>query len=66
MTGISNSLTGHAANLLARDGSTCNTQVCKDAAKSILSDLDINVDPCSDFYQYTCGLFLCFRLFLLF
>ncbi|KAI8383005.1 hypothetical protein BD560DRAFT_420771 [Blakeslea trispora] len=51
---LPNSLGVHSTQLLAR-ADTCNTQVCKDASKSILSDLDLNVDPCSDFYQYTCG-----------
>ncbi|KAI7885925.1 uncharacterized protein EV154DRAFT_427608 [Mucor mucedo] len=48
-----NSLTRHSANLMARAGGICTTQTCKDAATSILHDLDVNVDPCSDFYQYT-------------
>lgn len=54
---LPNSLSGHSAHLLvARSGETCETQICKDAASSILHDLDLNVDPCSDFYQYTCKL----------
>lgn len=54
---LPNSLSGHSANLLAaRSGGTCETQVCKETASSILHDLDLNVDPCSDFYQYTCKL----------
>jgi hypothetical protein len=56
MPGIPNSLTGHSANLMARAGRTCTTQICKDAASAILQDLDLNVDPCDDFYQYTCKL----------
>lgn len=48
------SLTGHSAHLLARATETCTTQVCQDAAAAILHDLDLNADPCSDFYQYTC------------
>ncbi|GAA5809890.1 hypothetical protein MFLAVUS_003305 [Mucor flavus] len=55
MTGIPNSLSGHSANLMARAGNTCDTKICKAAATSILHDLDVNIDPCSDFYQYTCG-----------
>lgn len=56
MPGIPNSLSAHSANLMARAGGTCTTKICKDAASSILHDLDLNVDPCDDFYQYTCKL----------
>ncbi|KAI7901157.1 uncharacterized protein BX663DRAFT_515138 [Cokeromyces recurvatus] len=34
---------------------TCSSQACIEIAKSILDDIDFNIDPCSDFYQYTCG-----------
>lgn len=54
MGGIANSLSSHSANLMARAGNTCDTDICKAAATSILHDLDVNIDPCSDFYQYTC------------
>jgi hypothetical protein len=47
-------LGGHSAHLLSRSTATCTTQVCQDAAAAILHDLDLNVDPCTDFYQYTC------------
>jgi hypothetical protein len=33
---------------------TCSTPECLKAAQSILDDIDLNIDPCSDFYQYTC------------
>ena len=33
---------------------TCSTPACLKAAESILADIDLNIDPCSDFYQYTC------------
>lgn len=36
----------------------CNTADCKEAAKHILSKIDITIDPCSDFYQFACGKFL--------
>ncbi|OBZ82875.1 Endothelin-converting enzyme 2 [Choanephora cucurbitarum] len=56
MTGnlLPNSLSAHSVQLLAR-ADTCTTQVCKSTSKSILSDLNLNIDPCSDFYEYTCG-----------
>jgi hypothetical protein len=34
---------------------TCSTSECVKTAQSILDDIDLNVDPCSDFYQYTCN-----------
>ncbi|KAI8087607.1 uncharacterized protein B0P05DRAFT_577930 [Gilbertella persicaria] len=49
---LPNSLSTHSTQLLARS-ETCTTQVCRDTASSILHDLDLNADPCSDFYQYT-------------
>ncbi|KAL0094127.1 hypothetical protein F4703DRAFT_1727255 [Phycomyces blakesleeanus] len=33
----------------------CNTPACLKVATSIISDMDLTIDPCSDFYQYTCG-----------
>ncbi|CAO3591300.1 unnamed protein product [Absidia cylindrospora] len=33
----------------------CATPGCIQSALNVLSDVDFNVDPCSDFYQYTCG-----------
>ncbi|CEP10669.1 hypothetical protein [Parasitella parasitica] len=54
---LPNSLSAHSAHLLAQSYGvgTCETQACKETAYSILHDLDLNADPCSDFYQYTCG-----------
>ncbi|KAG1177601.1 hypothetical protein G6F70_005648 [Rhizopus microsporus] len=50
------SLTAHSTHLLARaTNNTCSSHVCQSVASSILKDIDVNVDPCSDFYQYTCG-----------
>ncbi|XP_066984406.1 LOW QUALITY PROTEIN: uncharacterized protein [Macrobrachium rosenbergii] len=33
----------------------CLTQECIHVASSILSSMDASVDPCDDFFQYTCG-----------
>lgn len=32
----------------------CLTPKCVNLAESILSSVNLNVDPCSDFFQYTC------------
>ncbi|KAL9547795.1 hypothetical protein MBANPS3_005998 [Mucor bainieri] len=37
------------------NATVCSTPECTTLANSILATLDFNVDPCSDFYQYTCG-----------
>lgn len=34
--------------------STCSTPECLKVAQDVLHDIDFNIDPCSDFYQYTC------------
>ncbi|KAI8975308.1 hypothetical protein BDF20DRAFT_877879 [Mycotypha africana] len=47
------------ATIAKRETSTlCSTTECTQAAESILASIDFNVDPCSDFYQYTCGSWL--------
>ncbi|CEP16542.1 hypothetical protein [Parasitella parasitica] len=45
-----NSLSNSTSN-----STTCSTPECVATAKSILNDVDFNIDPCSDFYEYTCG-----------
>jgi len=33
----------------------CLTPECQDISKRILNSIDVSVDPCDDFYQFTCG-----------
>lgn len=40
----------------ALNTSVCSTPECVKTAQDILADIDLNVDPCSDFYQYTCNI----------
>lgn len=40
------------------DSDACTTQVCENEAENILSKLDLNVDPCEDFYRFACGSYL--------
>ncbi|KAL7320762.1 hypothetical protein PS15m_000621 [Mucor circinelloides] len=44
-----------ATNISLSNNTVCSTPECTILANAILADLDLNVDPCSDFYQYTCG-----------
>lgn len=32
----------------------CFSSACVQTAASLLQSMDMNIDPCSDFYQYTC------------
>lgn len=34
---------------------TCLSKSCKELANDIKQDLDTSVDPCNDFYRFTCG-----------
>ncbi|KAF7996215.1 hypothetical protein HCN44_001847 [Aphidius gifuensis] len=34
---------------------TCQTKACVHAAARIIKMVDLNVDPCDDFYKFTCG-----------
>ncbi|KAG1151811.1 hypothetical protein G6F37_004436 [Rhizopus arrhizus] len=52
--GLLQSLSTNSAQLMARATSVCTSHACQTAATSILNDLNVNIDPCSDFYQYTC------------
>lgn len=41
-------------NTTAAINDICFTDSCIKTASSLLHSIDMNVDPCSDFYQYTC------------
>ena len=42
-------------NVNHKDSNLCVTQECLRAAASIVQDMDQNVDPCKDFWNYACG-----------
>jgi len=40
---------------LLDDNEECLTQECFEVSKRIITNMDINVNPCEDFYQFVCG-----------
>ncbi|KAI8369793.1 hypothetical protein EDC96DRAFT_573718 [Choanephora cucurbitarum] len=46
---------GLSARAPVLSNNVCNTTACIATSEYILSRVDLTVDPCSDFYQYTCG-----------
>ncbi|XP_073245343.1 EEF1AKMT4-ECE2 readthrough transcript protein-like [Porites lutea] len=41
--------------ILTRPPKICKTALCYEISKDISNQLDKSVDPCNDFYSYTCG-----------
>ncbi|KAI9363314.1 hypothetical protein BD770DRAFT_469954 [Pilaira anomala] len=46
------------SSLTQRDLKICDTPACHDLSERLLATVNLNVDPCSDFFQYTCGSWL--------
>uniref|UniRef100_A0A646QFK0 Neprilysin n=1 Tax=Hemiscolopendra marginata TaxID=943146 RepID=A0A646QFK0_9MYRI len=42
-------------NLLQNQTCPCQTRSCLKAAQTILSNMDLDQDPCVDFYRFACG-----------
>ncbi|CAO3627446.1 unnamed protein product [Cunninghamella echinulata] len=40
---------------LSASDTICSTEGCKLTATQVLNDINFDADPCSDFYEYTCG-----------
>ena len=41
-----------------QDSEVCTTRACKDYADLLLASIDKTVDPCHDFYKYSCGKYI--------
>ena len=41
-----------------KDYDICMTKDCVTAASRIIQDMDASIDPCQDFYAFSCGGFI--------
>ena len=52
---INNRYSSNSGSLSTNAGSLCLTRDCIKLAASVLSTIDETADPCTDFYQFSCG-----------
>lgn len=50
--------TGSTTNDIVKMDNICLTKACVKASSNILDRIDTSIDPCEDFYQFSCGKFL--------
>ena len=46
---------GLPLGLRSSDGAPCRTAECSQLAAVVMSGIDASVDPCQDFYNFSCG-----------
>lgn len=42
-------------NAVKSHDKVCQTKECLQSASKLLKSMDLTVDPCNDFYKFTCG-----------
>jgi len=50
-----NNLMDKTQNANTNNENVCNTAECIEVADKLIKSMDTTVDPCEDFYQFTCG-----------